>query len=371
MTLKNLKRLVKSAIGKTSNIAFWSTHMTPDEARQKLQAYSPRPTGICKTENIISLQYDVQIIIPAYNVEKYVQQCLDSVFQQVSQYKILVSVVNDGSTDGTHSVLQKAVQRYDDGELPENITLEVITQENKGFSGARNAALKRIKGNYIAFLDSDDVIPKDTVKVMLDAAYAWDADILQGGWFKFSDAGKVNHALDKDGAIEDDDGILSGYPWGKLYKHHVLEKFQYPEGFLYEDTPLSFIIAAIAHRAYAVKDIVYGYRQNPEGVSATSPKLKRSIESYWITEECLREFSAFGVPYDQRAYEYLLRQSLMNASRARFQPREIRKAEFVLTAELMHAYFAEFHTQEPKMKNIEQALRRRQFAKFEMLMRGK
>ncbi len=368
--MKNLKRLVKSAIGKASSMAFLPTRMTPDDARQKLQAYSPRPKGTCKTKNTVSLQYDGQIIIPAYNVEKYVQQCLDSVFQQVSDYKILVSIVDDGSTDGTHSILEKAVQRYNGGELPQNITLEVITQENKGFSGARNAALKRIKGNYIAFLDSDDVIPEDAIKVMLDAACAWDADILQGSWTTFSDAGKAYDVLAKDGAIKDGDGILSGYPWGKLYKYHVLENFQYPEGFLYEDTPLSFIIAAISHRTYAVKDIVYGYRQNPKGISATSPKLRRSIESYWITEECLREFPEFGVSYDQRAYEYLLRQSLMNANRARFHPRKIREAEFVLTSELMTTYFAEFFTQKPEMRKIEQTLRKRQFAKFEMLRMG-
>ena len=160
--MKSLKRLVKSAIGKTSGIAFWPTHMTQADARQKLQAFSACPTGTCRTENAVSLQYDVQIIIPAYNVEKYVQQCLDSVFQQVSQYKILVSVVNDGSTDGTSNILQNAVRCYANKELPENITLEVITQENKGFSGARNTALKHIQANYVAFLDSDDESRKAT-----------------------------------------------------------------------------------------------------------------------------------------------------------------------------------------------------------------
>ena len=369
--MKSLKRLVKSAIGKTSGIAFWPTRMTPADARQKLQAFSACPTGTCKTENAVSLQYDVQIIIPAYNVEKYVQQCLDSVFQQVSQYKILVSVVNDGSTDGTSDILQNAVRCYANKELPENITLEVITQKNKGFSGARNTALKHIQANYVAFLDSDDVLTEDAIKSMLDTAYRHDADIVQGSWYTFAGEEKADHILPKDGEITDCDNVLSGYPWGKLYKHAMLASFQFPEGFLYEDTPLSFIIATLSHRAYAIKKIVYGYRQNPNGITATSKKIARSVESYWITEECLKEFPTFGVSYDQRAYEYLLRQSMMNASRARFQPREIRKAEFVLTAELMSTYFAGFYTQDPKMKSIEQALRKRQFTKFEMLMRGR
>ena len=359
--------MVKSSIRKISGIAFWPTYMTPADARQKLQAFSACPTGTCRIENAVSLQYDVQIIIPAYNVEKYIQQCLDSVFQQVSQYKILVSIVNDGSTDGTSSILQNAAQHYNNGELPENITLEVTEQGNKGFSGARNTALNHIKGTYVTFLDSDDLLPEGSMKAMLDAAYQYNADILQGSWYTFIEEEHMNHIVAKEGLLTDKDGILSGYTCGKLYKYNTLANFQFPMGFLYEDTPLSFIIAALPYRCAAIKNLTYGYRQNPEGISATSPRLKRSVESYWITEECLKEFPAFGVSYDQRAYEYLLRQSLMNASRTRFQPREIRKAEFVLTSELMSTYFAGFCTQEKKLRKIEQALRKRQFIKFELL----
>ena len=92
-------------------------------------------------------QYDLQIIVPAYNVESYIAECIDSILAQRTSFRILVTVVNDGSTDQTFSVLQ----RYAD--CPE---ICIIQQENKGFSGARNAALKHIRASYIMFVDADD-----------------------------------------------------------------------------------------------------------------------------------------------------------------------------------------------------------------------
>lgn len=145
-----------------------------------------------------------------------------------------------------------------------------------------------------------------------------------------------------------------------------MEHFQFPEGFWFEDTPLSFMIAAMPYRCAAIKDIVYGYRFNPQGITATARKKKRAVESYWITEACLEEFPIFSLSYDQRAYEYLLRQSLQNEGRTRHQPYRIRKAQFVLTAELMERYFAGFKTRKPAMEWVEEALRKRQFVRFDL-----
>lgn len=241
-------------------------------------------------------------------------------------------------------------------------TIELKNQENQGLSGARNTALKEIKGTYVTFLDSDDVVEKGSIDTMLDVAFKSNAEILQGGWYEFNDDG-----LRKEKIVN----TLSGFPWGKLYKYNVIEHFQFPEGFWFEDTPLSFILAALPYKTEVIQDIVYGYRLNPEGISATAGRKKRSVESYWITEECLEEFEKFGVMYDQRAYEYLLRQSIMNGCRVRHQSKRIREAIFVLTAGLMEKYFPGFRTEIDEMKKIEKALRKRQFIKFDLLILGK
>ena len=219
---------------------------------------------------------------------------------------------------------------------------------------------------YIAFLDSDDVLTDGAVQKMLDAAFGCNAEILQGNWYTFSGEETENHIIPKEGVLNDNQGVFSGYPWGKLYKYNVMEHFQFPEGFWFEDTPLSFMIAAMPYRCAAIKDIVYGYRFNPQGITATARKKKRAVESYWITEACLEEFPIFSLSYDQRAYEYLLRQSLQNEGRTRHQPYRIRKAQFVLTAELMERYFAGFKTRKPAMEWVEEALRKRQFVRFDL-----
>ena len=94
----------------------------------------------------------------------------------------------------------------------------------------------------------------------------------------------------------------------------------------------------------------------------------KSIDSYWITEQCLKEFPKFKVHYDQKAYEYLLQQSIMNAWRIRKQKRKVRESEFVLITKLMDDYFKGFHTKNANMRKVENALRKKQFIRFEMII---
>lgn len=364
---KEMKQQVKKAIAMVSKYLPMQAKLSPRAAHDILQNYSPKPIGVCWANNKVAIDYDLQIIVPCYNVEKYIRQCLDSILKQRTSYRVLVSIVNDGSTDGTADILQQTFAKYNAKKVTGGrYTVELTTQKNSGFSGARNAALRVIKGTHLTFLDSDDILVDGAIQKMLDIAFQQDAEVLQGSWYTFSGEKTENHIIPKEGVLNDNQGIFSGYPWGKLYKYNVMEHFQFPEGFWFEDTPLSFMIAAMPYRCAAIKDIVYGYRFNPQGITATARKKKRSVESYWITEACLEEFPIFSLSYDQRAYEYLLRQSLQNEGRTRHQPYRIRKAQFVLTAELMERYFAGFKTRKPAMEWVEEALRKRQFVRFDL-----
>lgn len=363
---RQLKQVIRLAGEITGRLLPMRTRLSPSMAYEILKDYSPKPIGKCWANNKIAIDYDLQIIVPCYNVEKYVQQCLDSILKQQTSYRVLVSIVNDGSTDGTVDILQQVLAKLDAKKMMGAYTVELTTQENKGLSGARNAALHVIKGTYITFLDSDDVLVDGAIQKTLDTAFRQDAEILQGSWYTFSGNETESHIISKEGLLEDNRGVFSGFPWGKLYKHNVMEHFQFPEGFWFEDTPLSFMIAAMPYRCVAMQDIIYGYRFNPEGITAVAEKKRRSVESYWITETCLEEFPSFNLLYDQRAYEYLLRQSLINEARTRHQPYRIREAQFVLTAGLMEKYFAEFKTNDIEMEWIEKALRKRQFVTFDL-----
>lgn len=217
------------------------------------------------------------------------------------------------------------------------------------------------------FLDSDDILPPNTIKLMLDIAYKNNLDILQGSWYSFNKIKRENTILENGEGENRKVNYISGYPWGKIFKYSVLKNYQFPEGFWFEDTPISFMIAALPVRIATTENTVYGYRLNPDGITAKAVFNKKSIDSYWITEQCLQDFPLFDLKYDQRAYEYLLKQTLMNAGRIRKQPRKIRESVFVLTSFLKKEYFDGFKTNDPKMMEIEKALEKKRFVQFELL----
>lgn len=348
---------IKKVIAKCGSLIPIRTYLKDSTARDILTQFRTCPKGSCFANNVIDVKSDLQIIIPAYNVEKYIGECLKSVLCQKTKYNVLATIVNDGSTDNTAEIIENIVHGFQGG-----IEIEVISQRNHGLSGARNAGLQIIKGKYIMFLDSDDVLPDNAIDIMIEAAQKDNTDIVQGRWYDFDDSHQIENVVSSN--------RISGVAWGKIYKAEVLQNFQFPEGYWFEDTPITFILAALPYQHKTIADTVYGYRLNPNGITASSVYNKKSVDTYWITEKCLEEFPVFNLPYDQRAYEYLLHQSIMNARRTFKQPRMIRKSIFVLTNALMKKYFNDCWTNNLDMEQIEQALKKKQFIRFEMLVHG-
>lgn len=338
----SVKTLIKGIAGAASPLLMRKSVMTASEAEKLLNAYSPRPTGSCVTQNAWKPEVDLQIIVPAYNVERFIADCLKSVVKQKTKYSFLATVVNDGATDRTGEIIEKYRAKY-----PKLI--ESITQENKGFSGARNTALSCLKGSYITFLDSDDLLEEGAVEHLMRCAEVEDADIVQGNWTEFAIGGGTQQITVCQ---------PSGFPWGKAFRASVLKDFCFPEGYWFEDTSVSYILYGMNYKIRNTDSFVYRYRINPNGITATS-----SVETYYITELCLQEFPAFQVPYDMRAYEYFLRQCRMNWQRTKQRPCKVREAMFVLEVRLRKQYFTGMKTQENR--NLEEALEKRQFDKFE------
>lgn len=226
-----LKQAIKTIYRHTAPWHASRSHMTPEGAQHILTAYTPDPSTTCVANNTLDPQYDLQIIIPAYNAEKYKAQCLESALHQDTKFSYLITVVNDGSTDRTTEIIESCHVKFPD-------RIEVINQENKGFSGARNTALKVLKGRYITFLDSDDVLGEAAIQTLLTEVVITDEDIVQGGWITDTEF----RTSVPTGGTEYHPEVSSGYPWGKLYKAKVFEHFQFPEGYWFEDTPISFML---------------------------------------------------------------------------------------------------------------------------------
>lgn len=129
----------------------------------------------------------VSIIIPVYNVEKYLQKCLDSVQAQTfTDFEAIC--VNDGSTDGSAEILQRYAfqdQRF-----------KIITTVNGGLSSARNTGLKHAEGEYIYFMDSDDFIHNRLLETALSFAEGFQADMVSFGFVKTTRLKTVNQPFD-------------------------------------------------------------------------------------------------------------------------------------------------------------------------------
>lgn len=106
-----MKNELKKIIGTVGKLLPMQTKLSPSAARNILQNYSPKPAGICHANNKVAVDYDLQIIVPCYNVERYIRQCLDSILVQRTSYRVLISIVNDGSTDGTADILQQVLAK--------------------------------------------------------------------------------------------------------------------------------------------------------------------------------------------------------------------------------------------------------------------
>ena len=109
----------------------------------------------------MEFEYKVTVVIPVYNVERYLEDCLDSLLRQtIPQSEMEVLMVNDGSVDGSLEICERFSEAHDN--------FKVLSQENRGVSAARNNGIRNAKGKYILYLDADDTLSSETAKNVTD-----------------------------------------------------------------------------------------------------------------------------------------------------------------------------------------------------------
>lgn len=354
---RNIKTLLRGAAAASAPLFSQKSTMTDDQARNNLLACSPRPGGTCQASNaLLPPRCDLQIIIPAYNVEAYLEACMDSVLAQQTKYSYHVVLIDDGARDRTPELCD---------QYADHPRVTVIHQPNKGLSGARNTGLAQLFGKYVMFIDSDDLLLPGAIEALLDTAFAQDADLVEGGAnYVFADRQEIAHSYPAAKQVANP-YTLHGHAWGKVYRAEIFETLCFPEGFWYEDSLLSYLIFPAVKRAFLCPHICYGYRINESGIVKTSQGKPRAVETYWITEQLMAEHAEAGLPFDEAFYEYLLLQSRLNQLRVADLDPQIQESVFILTCGLMERYFPAalpFSGQ----KNIRKALQSRDFGMFKM-----
>lgn len=222
----------------------------------------------------------VSVVVPVYNVEKYLRQCLNSVVNQTYR-NLEIIVVDDGSYDGSLEICDEYAEKDD--------RIVVFHTENRGLSAARNYAIDRENGEYIAFLDSDDWFEEDAVKRFLDEAIATDADIVACRFYQEY----VNETDESPGSkepfVSEGEEILksvvlehkiSNDVWNKFYKANLFHSIRYPEGRIFEDYATTYRLLRESHRLAYIPDCLIHYRNRENSLSNIHSM--NSLVDYWI-----------------------------------------------------------------------------------------
>ena len=298
-----------------------------EEAFEKVNKVSKKPMKkYSYNKRIIDENIDLSIIVPAYNSSDYIKECISSVLMQKTSYNYELIVINDGSKDDT---LEKI------NLFKENKHLKIINQENKGFSGARNRGIDESLGKYIMFLDSDDLLCENSIEKLIKTAKEKKADIVQGSYYTFNKNGNKFYTnitpTEKNKEIS-----VPGFPWGKVYNAKLFEKVRFPLDFWYEDTIVNYLLARLSNKYVAISDYVYGYRINEKGITFTSKKSKKVLDTYWIIEEIIDLSKDIGLKIDDSIYDMTIFQlSNLLYRRIHFLDEETIKNTFILACYLM------------------------------------
>lgn len=210
----------------------------------------------------------ISIIIPIYNVEKYLPACVESILQQT--YKNLeVILVDDGSPDRCPAICDELAQKDD--------RIRVIHQKNKGLSGARNTGIDNAQGDYLIFVDSDDTVEQTLVEELYTYAEKWNCAIVACGRnYIFEDGQivcKIAHDESKVYGFEEAMQEMNSFrlfdmsAWAKIYRKELFEDIRFPEGKLSEDYYIMYKLFDKAKTIGYVAKPLYNYLQRQSSIS--------------------------------------------------------------------------------------------------------
>lgn len=226
----------------------------------------------------------VSVIVPFYNVEGYIEKCLDTLVNQTLE-DIEIILVNDGSKDNSILIAKKFLENY-----PKKIVY--LEKENGGLSDARNYGIPYAKGEYIAFLDSDDYVEKNMYEEMYALAKKENSDMVQCNFYweyidknkkKIGDMQKYSNKkeLITKGRVE---------AWNKLIKREILEneEIRFPKGLRYEDVEFTYKLAPYLEKVSFIDKPFIHYIQRQNSIS--NSQNERTAEIFDILDNVIKYY---------------------------------------------------------------------------------
>lgn len=230
----------------------------------------------------------LSVIVPVYNVEEYLEKCLNSILSQsFTDYELIL--VNDGSTDASKKICLNFAN------LDSRIVY--LEKENGGLSSARNMGLTYAKGEYISFIDSDDWIEPEMFLGMISDLTLNDADIVICGHYVRSMEGLIIEKENKFFETKIYNGIkaaelvvmdneIQSFAWNKIYKKKLFNGIKFPVGRLYEDIAVAHEILFNARKVILSEKFYYNYLRREGSICLDPNKANKRIKDlYWVFKE--------------------------------------------------------------------------------------
>lgn len=211
----------------------------------------------------------LSVIVPVYNVEKYLKKCLDSlVVQTLSDIEIII--VNDGSPDQSQVLIDEYVEKYD--------FVKGYSKENGGLSDARNFGIEKASGEYIAFVDSDDYIEPSMYEIMYQKAIEENYDVVVCGFEEiypdhiYIGTTKVKHDLTNREEVKEQ--MIDIYPsaWNKIYRKELFRDIRFKKGVWFEDVEILYRLFPFIKSIGVVEEPLYKYVQREGSISKSNDK---------------------------------------------------------------------------------------------------
>lgn len=253
----------------------------------------------------------LSIIVPVYNSEKYLKKCLNSIVYQ-TYTNIEIICVNDGSTDESSKIIEEFKSK--------DKRIKVINQENRGLAEARNTGIKNIKGEFVAFLDSDDWLQEDFYKLLIsricqdnsdiavgETHYYYDDKISKNEWVNYYNF-KNDKLIIKN--VEDKQNLIySCACWNKVYRTSLIKDndLWFPKGLYIEDVPFTFTAICLSKKVSLVHNAILYYRQHNESIMSKIFSFQRIFDIFEIYKICDKLLDSMKLDKELKIkYNYIL-----------------------------------------------------------------
>lgn len=219
----------------------------------------------------------VSIIIPIYNVEKYLEKCIKSIINQIYR-NLEIILINDGSIDESANICEKYKEQDN--------RIVFINKNNDGAASAKNEGLKVAKGDYITFVDSDDFIELDMIEYMVNTIKKYNSDIVQCNFtnlYKNTEKFKQDKIIEQKITSKDFLELFltkwdSSLFWNKLFKREVIENIFFTEGRCIDDEFFTYKCVINSKSIVTSNKIVYNYRMRKSGVMKSESSQKQILK---------------------------------------------------------------------------------------------